>query len=65
MPKLQLKELQEFITHEPPKCWQDWRLSEAKEITLRTMPGLIIALLSARTEMYKTLPWDMCILLTA
>lgn len=27
--------------------------------------GFIIALLSARTEMYQTLPWDMCILLTA
>lgn len=40
MPKLQLKGLREFITHEPPKSWQDWRLWEAKELPLRTVQGL-------------------------
>lgn len=65
-PKLLLKGLREFTTHEPPRGWQDWRLSEAKELPLfQDRAGFIIALFSVRTEMYKTLPWDMCILLTA
>lgn len=63
MLKLQLNELPEFITHEPQK---------ARTAALDKQRGwlsgpcrVIIALLCARTEMYKTLWWDVCILLTA
>lgn len=40
MLKVQLKELQEFITHEPPGSQWDWQLSEAEELPLRTVQGL-------------------------
>lgn len=65
MLKVQLKELQEFITHEPP--WEPMGLAafRSRGTPSQDRAGFIIALLSARTEMYKTLQWDMCILLTA
>lgn len=40
MPKLQLREPPEFITHETPKSWQGRQLSEVKELTLKTVQGL-------------------------
>lgn len=63
MLKQQLNELPEFITHEPREART---AAPAKQRgSLSGLCGVVIALLCARTEMYKTLRWDVCILLTA
>lgn len=67
MPRLRLNELREFIIHEPlpPKRLAGLAAFRSKGTHSQGQAGFITALLSARTEMYKTLPWDMCIRLPA